>query len=84
MPKRKGEVQARHASVLADTPSQRLGSFPNLGILFPSWRPCRIRVFSQKLTPARRFGVGAPSREVPSQNCAFCAPKQNFFAQNGP
>ena len=28
--------------------------------------------------------AGAPSREVPSQNCAFCAPKQPFLAQNGP
>ena len=26
----------------------------------------------------------APSREVPSQNCAFCAPRQPFLAQNCP
>ena len=31
-----------------------------------------------------RPGAWAPSREVPSQNCAFCAPKHPFLAQNGP
>ena len=31
-----------------------------------------------------RPGAGAPSREVPSQNCAFFAPKQPFLAQNSP
>ena len=29
-------------------------------------------------------GAGAPCREVPAQNCAFCAPKQPFLARNGP
>ena len=31
-----------------------------------------------------RPGAGAPSREVPFQNCAFCAPKNRFLAQNCP
>ena len=31
-----------------------------------------------------RPGAEAPSREVPSQNSAFCAPKQPFFVQNSP
>ena len=31
-----------------------------------------------------RPGAGAPSREVPFQNCAFCAPKQPFFGQKRP
>ena len=29
-------------------------------------------------------GAGAPRREVPSQNCTFCAPKPAFLAHNGP
>ena len=29
-------------------------------------------------------GAGAPSREVPSQNCAFCAPKGRFWPQTAP
>ena len=29
-------------------------------------------------------GAGAPSWDVPSQKCTFCAPKQPFLAQNGP
>ena len=31
-----------------------------------------------------RLGAAAPHREVPSQQWAFCAPKQLFLAQNGP
>ena len=31
-----------------------------------------------------RHGAGAASREVPSQNGAFCAPKQPFLAPSGP
>ena len=38
----------------------------------------------QPKTHQWRPGARAPSREVPSQNCAFCARKQRFLAQNGP
>ena len=31
-----------------------------------------------------RPGAGAPSQEVPSQNCAFCAPKEPFFGAKRP
>ena len=31
-----------------------------------------------------RPGAGAASLEVPSKNCALCAPKEPFLAQNGP
>ena len=30
-----------------------------------------------------RPGAGAQFREVPSQDCEFCAPKKHFLAQNG-
>ena len=46
-------------------------------VTFPFWL--------EKLEPCRwRPRLGAPSQEVPSQNCAFCAPKQLFLAHNGP
>ena len=35
-------------------------------------------------TPQWRPGAGAPSLGLPSQNCAFCAPKQPFLAQDSP
>ena len=37
----------------------------------------------QPKTHRWRPAAGAPSEEVPSQNCPFCAPKQLFFSQKG-
>ena len=39
--------------------------------------------FQPKTQRWRPGAGGGPSGEVPSQNCAFCAPKQPFLAQNG-
>ena len=63
--------QALLLSVLAE----RFGLYSTVASLEPGWWPCQIQLLSQKLTSGR---------EVPSQNCTFCAPKQPFLAQNGP
>ena len=70
-------------SVLAITPSHRSGLHSTLAILEPRWWPCQIQVYNQKLTGGA-LKRGAPRREVPSQNCAFCAPKQALLAQISP
>ena len=74
--------QALLFSVLDNARPRRSGLCPALAILGVRWWPYQIQVLSQKLT--LRPGAGAPSREVPSQNCAFCAPKQPLLAKNGP
>ena len=66
--------QARHASILVVTPSQHLGSFPNLAIVFPQWCPCQIQVLSPKLTG------GAPGQ---GRQVGRCPPKTaHFVPQN--
>ena len=75
--------QARHLSVLAVTPSQRLGSFPNPAILEPRWCPCQIQVLSQKLTggaPGQRRQVG----RCPPKTAHFVPQNSRLLAQNGP
>ena len=61
--------------------SQRLGSFPNLAILFPRWWPCQIQVLSQKLTadaPGRGHQVGRcpPKMRILCPKTAFFGPKR--------
>ena len=66
--------QARHHSVLATAPSQRLGLDSTLAILEPRWRPCQIQVWSQKLTG------GGPGRW---RQVGRCPPKSaQFWARN--
>ena len=75
--------QARHLSVLAVTPSQRLGSFPNLAILFPRWCPCQIQVLSQKLTGGAP-GRGCPPQTAHPQNSLFWPEMTPKPRSNGP
>ena len=67
---------ARHLSVLAVTPSKRLGSFPNLAITEPKWCPCQFQNLSQKPT------AGAPGR---GRQVGRCPPKNaHFVPPNSP
>ena len=65
--------QARHHSVLAIAPSQRLGLYSTQAILEPRC-PCQIQLLSQKLTG------GAPGR---GRQVRGCPPKTaHFVPQN--
>ena len=70
----KQSKQARHHSVLATAPSQRLGLNSTLAILEPRWWPCHLQVLSQKLTG----GASGRGRQV-----GRCPPKTaHFVPQN--
>ena len=69
--------QARHHSVLAIAPSQRLGLDSTLAILEPRWCPWQIQVLSQKLTgggPGRWRQVG----RCPPKSAQFWAKNSHF------
>ena len=63
-------VSSLRALLYSSHPRDYIGPSPN-----PSFEP---------KTHRWRPGGRVPNREVPSQNCSFCALNQPFLAQNGP
>ena len=82
-PKLRRSKQARHHSVLATAPPQRLGLDSTLAILEPRWWPCQIQVLSQKLTgggPGRGRQVG----RCPPKSAQFWAKNSHFSPKTAP
>ena len=75
--------QARHHSVLAIAPSQRLGLDSTSAILEPRWCPSQIQVLSRKLTRGAR-GRGRHVGRCPPKSVHFVPQNSLFWPKTAP